>query len=58
MSAIHPFLFLIIAEFALFVVLLLAASLWRGTGATPKPGAARVIMSARSPTGLREIERP
>ncbi|WP_165843887.1 hypothetical protein [Phenylobacterium kunshanense] len=57
MSAIHPFLFLIIAEFALFVVLLLAASLWSGTGAMPKPGATRAVTSARSPTGLRHIER-
>jgi len=57
MSEIHPFIFLIVAEFALFVAMLLGASLWSGSAAAPEPVRAKAVVSARSPTGLRTIER-
>lgn len=55
MSEIHPFLFLLIAEFALFVALLLGASLWNGVAAksTAPTKPARAVVVAKSPTGPR-----
>jgi hypothetical protein len=52
MSDIHPFLFLVIAEFAVFVAVLAGVSLWSAGGAaTPVARPARAVTPARSPAG-------
>jgi hypothetical protein len=57
MSEIHPFIFVVIAEFALFVALLLGASLWSGAANAPADARAHAVTKARSPSGLRAIVR-
>ncbi|MEW5686203.1 MAG: hypothetical protein AB1942_14900 [Pseudomonadota bacterium] len=49
MSEIHPFLFVVIAEFAVFVAVLAGASLWTAAGAAKPKRAARAVVRAKSP---------
>lgn len=50
MSEIHPFLFLVIAEFAGFIAVLAGVTLWSAGGkAKPAARPARVVTRARSP---------
>lgn len=51
MSEIHPFLFLVIGEFAVFMSVLAGVSLWSSRPARPVR-VARAVTPAKSPSGL------
>ncbi|PZQ63747.1 MAG: hypothetical protein DI570_07995 [Phenylobacterium zucineum] len=52
MTEIHPFLFLVIAEFAVFMSVLAGAALWTAAGAAKPKRAAHAVVRAKSPTSV------
>jgi hypothetical protein len=57
MSEIHPFLFLVIGEFAVFMTVLAGVSLWSAIPAKPVR-VSRVVTPAKSPSGLGATVAP